>query len=521
MTSADSKIPAECEMGGMQLSGDQGSWWRNILGGIVGRMPDSPIVRRLAEGAFWSLVGTAATRIFTVASTIAIARILGKENYGILGMVLSTFAMFGILAGFSLGGTTTKYLSEYRVKEPEKAGRILSLTNTTAFVTGGLVLGLVLAFAPWLARELLNKSELGSLIRVGGLLLFLNALNNVQVGTLAGFEAFKSIAKINFWQGLSTPLIAIPLVYWFGILGAIVAHCAVAAIGLYLCRKAIRFECRRFNICYGRFDLSALMEEKQVLWIFSLPALTSGLMVIPVMWLCNLLLVRQPNGYAELGLFNAANQWRLIIIIVPQILASVMLPIFSEIHGRDNKEDFLHAFNINLSLTWVFALPLTIGLIIIREPLSVVFGKQYIGMSPIIVPLMITAFLNIVNNVVGTALAGTGKMWLGTVFNIGWAAAFIIGNFFLLPVFGAMGMAYAYLISYLLHTLWQIAYTERILAPKVLSKLVLLMIITIVSFISIIVVSYIGVKSVIINILILLISLFPVVKLGREKMFST
>lgn len=36
--------------------------------------------------------------------TYIIARILGKEDFGAPGMVLSTFGMFGILAGFSLGG---------------------------------------------------------------------------------------------------------------------------------------------------------------------------------------------------------------------------------------------------------------------------------------------------------------------------------------------------------------------------------------------------------------------------------
>src|SRR5581483_5718522 len=136
---------------------------------------DSPIVHRLVRGAFWSLMGTAATRIFTVISTILVARILGKENFGVLGMVLSTFGMFGTLAGFGLGSTTTKYLSEYRAKDPEKAGGILSMTNTMAFITGGLILVIVFGAAPWLARESLNKPELTSVVRIGGLLLLLNA----------------------------------------------------------------------------------------------------------------------------------------------------------------------------------------------------------------------------------------------------------------------------------------------------------------------------------------------------------
>ena len=359
---------------------------------------------------------------------------------------------------------------------------------------------------------------MGTIVRIGGLLLFLNALNEVQVGTLAGFEAFKSIAKINFWQGLSSPLLAIPFVFYQGVSGAIYAQSLVTVIGLILCKKEIRIECIKFNICFRRFSLSSILEERSVLWKFSIPALASGLLVMPVIWVCNMMLVRQQNGYAELGLFNAANQWRLIIIIFPQILASIMLPIFSEVHGQGNKENFQHALNFNLSLTWIFALPLTIIVIIFREPLSTLFGKQYIGMSPIIALLMFTAFLNIVNNVIGTALAGAGKMWIGTLFNLGWAAVLICGNFFLVPLLGGMGMAIAYLIAYFFHTAWQMVYTELILAPTVISRNYRLVIITLASTIPIAVISFINYRSVIVNVLILSLSLIPIVELGIDKL---
>lgn len=491
--------------------------WNNIQAAVTGRIQNSPILRRLATGTFWALLATLAIRVFSVATTVVIARILGKENFGVLGLVLSTFGMFGILAGFSLGGTTTKYIAEYRLKDPVKAGQILSLTNTTAFITGGLVSGVVLASAPWLARETLSRAELGSVVCVGGLLLLLNALNNVQFGTLAGFEAYKPIAKVNLWQGFSTPLVTIPLVYWSGVLGAITAQSAVAAIGLILCRKAIHTECRNFNVRYRRFDLSALWEEREILWKFSIPSMASGFLVVPVTWICNMILVRQPNGYAELGLFNAANQWRLVIMILPQILASVMLPIFAEIHGRNNKEDFRHAFNINLSLTWVSALPLMIALIIFREPLSALFGKQYIGMSPIIILLMVTAFLNIVNNVVGIALAGTGRMWLGTTFNVVWAVALIIGTMIFVPVFGGMGMAVAYLISYVLHTMLQFVYTDIQLVPKLIREKYLLIAITLITILAFPVMIYLNIKSYFVDALILITSFIPAIKIGLKK----
>ena len=111
--------------------------------------------------------------------------------------------MFGIFAGLGLGLTTTKYVAELRATDSDRAGRIIGLPQPCAISGGLIALGLIL-FAPFLAVSILHAPHLVTELRIGSLLLFLNALNGVQTGTLAGFEAFKLIAKANLWQGLLT-----------------------------------------------------------------------------------------------------------------------------------------------------------------------------------------------------------------------------------------------------------------------------------------------------------------------------
>ena len=51
------------------------------------------------------------------------------------------------------------------------------------------------------------------------------------------------------------------------------------------------------------------------------------------MWLANAVLAHQPGGYGELGLFNAANQWRLALLLLPSVLIRVALPLMaSSVH---------------------------------------------------------------------------------------------------------------------------------------------------------------------------------------------
>jgi O-antigen/teichoic acid export membrane protein len=83
---------------------------------------------------------------------------------------------------------------------------------------------------------------------------------------------------------------------------------------------------------------------------------------------------------------------------------------------------------------------------------------------------MIAVFLNVVNGAVGTALAGSGRMWTGMFMNFGWAVILVGSSLILIPLLGGLGLAVAYLVSYLAHTIWVMAYVELRLARFTISK---------------------------------------------------
>ena len=106
---------------------------------IRSKLSANPIAYRLASGAFWSLVGMICSKLLSVLATVIVARLLGKEAYGAMGMVISTMGAFAVLAGFGLGSTSTKYIAEYKQTDPAKAGRIYGLTTVVALLTSGTI----------------------------------------------------------------------------------------------------------------------------------------------------------------------------------------------------------------------------------------------------------------------------------------------------------------------------------------------------------------------------------------------
>ena len=174
------------------------------------RLSGSPIMYRLARGAFWSLVGGVISRLFAVLSSIIIARLLGKENFGELGMVQSTIGMLGVLGGFGLGTTATKYIAQFQSTEVEKAGRIATLSITLSVIGGALVMMSCVLLSPVLAERVFNRLDLAPLLTAASLLLFVSILNEVQFAVLAGFEAFRKIARINILQGYQPRFLQFP-----------------------------------------------------------------------------------------------------------------------------------------------------------------------------------------------------------------------------------------------------------------------------------------------------------------------
>ncbi len=485
------------------------------LGYLKEILSQSPIAYRLARGAFWSLIGGVGARVFTMLSSIIVARLLGREGYGELGIVQSTMGLFGVLAGFGLGSTATKYIAEHKYKDPAKAGRILSLTIVFSLASGLIIMIVCVAMSSWLARTTLNRPALDTLLEAGSLLLFVSTIGGVLSAALSGYEAFPQIAKINIIQGAAAPLTAIPLVWFFGVQGAIASLTIIAALGVLLCSGALKKESMRHNVSVA-FNRS-VWGEWTILWSFAFPAMASGLMVAPVTWISNLILVNQPNGYGEMGLFNVANQWRMIIIFLPGLITSAMLPILSESYGREDLADFKKTVSLFFHATYVVAMPLTVMVVTMGKPLAALFGNQFQDAAPIISILMISCFLTLIASTVGVALIGSGRMWISMLMNFGWAIVLIISSLILIPQFGGRGLAIALVISYLIHTFWVFAYVEVKLAPSSILNQWRLMLFSLILFLFSILIGMKEKNHYFFSIILITVSIVPLIQMFRLK----
>ncbi|HTL18630.1 MAG TPA: oligosaccharide flippase family protein [Patescibacteria group bacterium] len=427
-----------------------------------GRLQTGSLGRRLANAAVWSLAGALVARSMGIVGSVIVARLLGKEGFGQYGIVQSTVMMFGTLAGFGLGLTATRHLSQYRRKDPAKAGRILGLSTIMALGSGGIVTICLLAGAPWLAQHTLAAPQLTGPLRIGALLVLFTALNGAQTGALVGLEAFKLSAQLNLITGLVSLPLLVGGVVFFRLQGALWGAAAGAFITWLVFHWGLRRELARAGI---PFAIKGSLQEMRVLWAFSLPAVISGMLAAPVIWACNALLVNGPNGYAEMGIANAANQWFYALLFLPGVLARSSISVLSERLSAGDKSACRKVLLYGVGLNAAVVIPLVLAGCVASPYIMSVYGPGFAQHSGVLIVSIVTGAVVAIQVPMGQTTAASGRMWTEICMNLGWALVFFGGTWLVIS-HGALGLMSARLVAYVFHTLWTLAFAVWLLRER-------------------------------------------------------
>jgi O-antigen/teichoic acid export membrane protein len=417
------------------------------------RAKSGTLGHRLAKSTFWSLAGSVIGRLVGIPTGVLLARLLGRHDYGELGMIYSSIELFGIFGGFGLGITATKHVAEFKRRDPERAGRILALSNVTAYITGGIFSFALYLFAERLANGPLAAPQLLIPLRISAFALFFTCVDGAQTGALAGFEAFNHLARLQLIKGILNFPFLIGGFFWSGLRGILWGVVLSRFIGLVLNRIYLNREARKAGV---PLTLDGYAREFPILWRFSVPALFGGAMVAPVNWFCSTLLVHQPNGYREMGAYNAANQWFTMLLFIPTALATGIVPILSDALGENDLKRSAKVLNIMLKINGVLIIPAVLIMSLLAPYVMLIYGRDYRDAWPTLVVLLITSGIYALLTPIGEVIAASGRMWVGFGANLAWAAVLIVATYYLVH-FGSFGFASARLIAYFCHAVWTFA----------------------------------------------------------------
>jgi O-antigen/teichoic acid export membrane protein len=424
------------------------------LRGTKRRIEASPLARRLIRGTFWSLLGTVISRSLGLVGSICVARMIGKVGMGRLGIVQSTVGMFSTLAGLGLGLAGTKHVAEHRAGNPAAVGEIIGLLSLISWTSGLLMTVVVVLSAPWLAQHTLAAPQLVPELESGSLLLLFGVVNGVQTGVLSGFEAFKSIARINVICGLANFPILTCCTWFAGLPGAVWGLVASLALNCGLNFFAVRREARAAGIVvtYRHFH-----KHWNLLWQFGLPGMLSGLISGPVNWGTSTMLVNQHGGYAEMGILNATGSWFQAVGFLPGLLGQVLLPILASFSAAKNRAGLNRALVLATWTNLILVLPPVVLGCCLSRPIMGLYGAGFAQGWPVLVMTLLSTGVVVVQAPITDRLVATSRMWVYFLAHLIWATASLVGCFLWVPVYGSFGLALARCVAYTVNGLGVVA----------------------------------------------------------------
>jgi O-antigen/teichoic acid export membrane protein len=404
----------------------------------------SPLARRLVHGTLWNLVGTILARGLSVVASIAVARMLGKVGFGELGIIQSTLLNLSVFTSHGLGLTAIKYVSELRYKDPARAGRILTLSGVVASVGGGLIALALALSSSWFAQRILAAPHLAGLLRIGALLVFFSAMNGAQNGALAGFEAFRKIAQVNLIAGLLNFPLMIGGAWFAGVEGAVYGLVVSSAAGWLITHRALRIEARRANV---HFVFQGIWTEFSVLRSYSLPALLSSVLYGPVGLACSVMLVNQPDGYPQMAVFNATNQWFAMVMFLPALVSQVVLPMFSESVSKDDTAGTNKILSLAARTNAAIVIPLVFVASLASPWILSLYGKGYADYWATFVVSLVTAGVLALVSPWAEVLNAGKVQWPMFVLNLAWGMISLVGMSFLVG-WGVLGLVLSRFLAF-------------------------------------------------------------------------
>ncbi|MBK6741985.1 MAG: oligosaccharide flippase family protein [Hydrogenophilales bacterium] len=409
------------------------------------RFAASTVAKRLARGSMWGLLGSAASRILVLLAMIIVARILGKVSFGEFGVIQATLGVAGLMAGIGLGNTGTRFVAQHASTNPEQAGRIIGLVRGVSWIAILLFAGIIVLTSSEIADSILGAPHLHTALSWGVWLMATNVLRGVQTGVISGFERFDLVAKLNILEGIVSIVAMVIMARTYGVVGVLLGM-ALGGITAWLAgHYCLRTELRKRNI---DVRYRGAFKDWRILSGYSLPSLMANLVATPVLWFCMTLVARSPNGYAEMGIYNAAYQWHGPMIFIPMILMSTSIPLLVQEWESGNIKRFRTVTLWLGALTLIIAVPPVLLISTLSPWVMSFYGQGFSDGWLILVLLLAAAPFHALTNISTGALLCMNQTWRVFGLNVVWGITMLFMTFFLVPTLSIIGLALAFLSAY-------------------------------------------------------------------------
>jgi O-antigen/teichoic acid export membrane protein len=401
--------------------------------------------QRLMHSVSWHTLGTVFNQGSTLLVAVLLANLLGREQFGVFATVQTTVITLAGVAQLATGYTATRFLAEFRDVDQARAARILRICARFAQASASLACVVLLATADVVAVRVLEIPDVAPALRLGAIVVLFTVYNAYQIGALAGLDGFRPLGIAGVISGASYLALCTLGAVASGLVGALAG---MALTGLLQCVLLYYLLRRRVSRVGLPAPSGSFWCERRVLTGFALPASLAGLSSMGTVWYTGVFLIRQDGGLTEMALYSAANNFKVLILFLPNMINAVALSLLNNQRGLGRFDQFRRVYSANIALMTLTAAFGLAAVLLMGPELLGVFGSTFLSGLPVLKVLAIAALPEAIWLGLYQALQSRGNMWLSLcVVAVPRDLIILALCVAWVPHLGALGLAEAYLIA--------------------------------------------------------------------------
>lgn len=372
----------------------------------------------------------------------AAGRILGPEDYGRFGLIVTLTTMIIILIGNGIPTAMSKYLSEIFETDPGKIYGIKRSALKLQMILMGSVTVIFFLLAP-VFSFFLHDPSLTPLFQLSSLIIPTFAAASFYFYYFTGLHFFRMQATLKTIRSFARIILIVMLAYLFGIRGAISGYILAPIIVFIVAFIYDSILIKKYFPIAHENKATSLFSAKTI-FQYAWP-LTLFLLFYELILTLDLYFVKGLLGSDYLtGIYNAAITVGRIPYYLFYALTIILLPAISKTTAENNTVETEKLVNTSLRLMTLLLFPM-VTLLIAYSPqvLNIFYGAKYVAAAnPMNVFALGVGFLTVFY-VLSFALNGAGlvKIPMKLAF-LGFIGTIVL-NFLLIPRFELIGAALA------------------------------------------------------------------------------
>jgi len=390
--------------------------------------------------------------VVTFVVTPILLRTLGVGQYGIWSIVMALTGYYG-LVNMGIGKANTKYISQFDALGDTQAVREVMSTGLAIFSALAVVVLVVAGTVAWLFPYLFDLGDYPVSLARWIVMLFGVKMAVQMVGQVfaAGLEARKRFALVNGLQSARLVLFGILIIVVVrsggGLLGmAWVVLGITALFRLLTCLLSIRVaglprpslrdvkrETVRMLFGFGLLNLLIQAVRKT--------SLLGGGLILGLL-----------AGPVAVAYYSVAESLTRKSLNLGKTINYVVMPFASQFDAQSDRHALKRLLVLPARLLLTLALLITVVLLVLGKSFLTLWISPEVATNvyPVICILSLSLLVKLPTNGIQSALTGMGRMTFLSRVAVGEGVAMLILGVVLTPLLGAVGMAWAVLISQLL-----------------------------------------------------------------------